>query len=135
MIMYRLLALTVLIPSVSCLASDFSTSYKVFLQGGVCADDPFSIVQYPATFTDGQPKYEFFAFSEECEALGFDRDSFALAPTSFVCHPGGKSVLSGTTYKKVKYEFIDNRDVHTYRCIKGCAHSPKEIGYTIGDCG
>lgn len=134
MIIYRLLALTLLISSVSCWAFDFSTKDKVFMQGGVCADEPFTIFQASATIKAGHPNVDFFAFSEECVVIE-EAEPTSFAPISFICHPGGKTVLSGATYKKVRTDFINDADVYTYECMKGCEHSPKKIRYSVGNCG
>lgn len=136
MIFYRLLAATLLILSISCWAGPSSNSNKVYLKGGVCADDPFTIVQASATIlgVGGQPKSEWFAFDEECEVVD-KAEPTSFAPISFTCHPGGKTLLSGATYKKIKTDFINGDDVYTYKCVNGCALSPKIITYSWGDCG
>ncbi len=142
MTMYRLLALTLLISSISCRAGDFGTSDKVFMTGGVCTDDPLSIVQKSETRVKGKPRIKHYEFSNECEVLGRDESVFDTPPTSFVCRSGGNTLLAGATYKKVKNSIIKSTDVmqvdtrvYIYECIKGCEHSPKKIRYSVGDCG
>jgi hypothetical protein len=141
MIICRLLSLILLTLSTNCWAGAFGTSDKVYLKGGVCADDAFTIVQNSAPITDVHPKYEWFAYYEECVDIEKEEPS-TYGANSFSCHPGGKTVLSGATYKmvKVRAALVDDNgsQVFIYECIKGCAQSPKRIRYIPilgGDCG
>jgi hypothetical protein len=113
---------------------------SVSLTGGVCNDDPLTIVQNP----EG-PTPHYFTFSDECEVLSVDNKVWGgvdQPPVIFICHAFGGSILSGATYKKARNSIIDSTDdlrvdtrVYTYKCIKGCSRAPATIKYKIEDCG
>lgn len=135
----RPLVLILLFQSASCLAGVFDTSDEVFLRGGVCADDPFFIAQSSSTISNHKSKFDYSEFYNECKVLGSDLSNAYTAPTSFICQLGGKTVLSGATYKMIKEAIINDYGVvYIYECIKECSQSPKKIRYIPvlgGDCG
>lgn len=136
----KVFAVVLFFLSWGCLAGEFGTSDKVFLADGACGY-PLAIKLATTATIDGQ-NFDFFDFSEECKALGVDKRLFDAPPASFACRSGGKTPLSGATYKKIRdvviksqnEDLVDTR-VYVYQCIKACTQSPKKIEYAIVDCG
>jgi hypothetical protein len=128
-----------------CWATYFGASSKIYLEGGLCMDDPMRIIPINGKRPDGSPSYGYSQFSKICEIDERDEKLFDRPPISFSCKADGNLVISGATYAKTKNYVVKRKEnkqqvivdsrAYIYQCIKGCISAPDKIAYFLHDCG